>query len=102
MRRSSRHFSIAVVLAAMLALSGLVAAPAVAQQGTITAQACAQGRIHDQSGAPIPRARCDSLIGQPIELASTGFDAWILAAVGAACIGAALLLRRGVRAPAPR
>lgn len=91
-RHRIRSFAAAALLALLLA--GLVAGPASAQTGTITAQACAQGRIRDQSGNPIPRARCDQLIGQSVQLASTGFDAWILGLVGVACVGGALVLMR--------
>ena len=87
-----RRFRAALV-AGVLALL-LAAAPAFAQQGTVTAQACAQGRIRDGNGAPISRARCDQLVGQPIQLAATGLDAWLFGVAGIACISGAVLLRR--------
>jgi len=86
-----RAFAVLVVAVVVIAAS---ASTALAQQGTITAQACAQGRVRDSSGAPISRARCDELIGHPVTLAATGLDVWLLGVAGVACIAGALVMRR--------
>jgi hypothetical protein len=96
-RRPTSRAALAATLLSLL-LAATAAVPAFAQQGTVTAQACAQGRIRDNSGQPISRARCDQLIGQPIQLAATGLDAWLLGIAGIACVSGALLMRR--RSPA--
>jgi hypothetical protein len=99
-RRPTSRAARAALAISLLSLlfAATAAAPAAAQQGTVTAQACAQGRIRDSSGQPISRARCDQLIGQPIQLAATGLDVWLIALAGVACVSGALLMRR--RSPA--
>ncbi len=91
----SRRLTRALVLA--LVLGAIAPAVAVAASGTITQQDCNQGRIRDQSGNAIPLSRCEKLIGQSVKLASTGFDAWIVAVAGGACLVAAVGLRRPLR-----
>jgi hypothetical protein len=92
-----RLLALAVLIAmcASLATAGV----AIAKSGTITTQDCAQGTIKDKAtGQPIPRARCEALIGKNVQLASTGFDLRPVIAVGALCLlGAAAfgMRRRG-------
>ena len=74
MTHGTRRFAALAVLIAMFA-SLATAGLAMAATGTITQQDCEQGTIKDQStGQPIPRARCEALIGRNVQLASTGFD----------------------------
>jgi hypothetical protein len=94
MRSRATPRALLVAFALALVLVAAPASTAFAQQGTITAQACAQGRVRDSSGQPISRARCEQLIGQPVTLAATGLDVWLLALAGVACITGAVLLRR--------
>ena len=96
-RRSVRELAAiaaAVALLASLATAGV----ALAATSTITQKDCNQGTIRDQSGQPIPKSRCQKLIGKPVRLASTGFDLWPLTIAGVACVAAAgFLTLRGRR-----
>lgn len=96
-RRSVRELAAiaaAVALLASLATAGV----ALAATSTITQKDCNQGTIRDQSGQPIPKSRCQKLIGKPVRLASTGFDLWPLTIAGVACVaGAGFLTLRGRR-----
>jgi hypothetical protein len=86
----TRRIAALAVLIAMLAVLA-PAGMAMAASGTITQQDCEQGTIKDKStGQPIPRARCEALVGRNVQLASTGFDLRPVIAVGALClVGAA-------------
>jgi hypothetical protein len=80
-----RIAALAVLIAMFASLAG--AGMAVAATGTITQQDCAQGTIKDQStGQPIPRARCEALIGKNVQLASTGFDLRPVIVGGVLCL----------------
>ena len=96
-RRSVRELAAiaaAVALLASLATAGV----ALAATSTITQKDCNQGTIRDQSGQPIPKSRCQKLIGKPVRLASTGFDLWPLTIAGVGCVaGAGFLTLRGRR-----
>ena len=82
----TRRIAALAVLIAMLA-SLATAGMAMAASGTITEQDCAQGTIKDQAtGQPIPRARCEALVGRSVQLASTGFDLRPVIAGGALCL----------------
>jgi hypothetical protein len=85
-----RRLAALAVLIAMFA-SLATAGVAMAAASTITQQDCAQGTIKDKAtGQPIPRARCEALIGKNVQLASTGFDLRPVIAAGALClVGAA-------------
>jgi hypothetical protein len=82
--------SLAAVLTTLLLSVG--AGSALAQQSTITPSDCQHGRIKNQAGSTIPVSNCEELVGRSVTLASTGFDAWIVAVGGAACLGAAVAL----------
>ena len=87
-RRATRAFAALaaiVVLMVPLALAGT----ALAATSTITQQDCDQGTIKDRSGNPISKERCERLIGKKVALAGTGFEVWIVAAAGVACLGGA-------------
>lgn len=83
-------FSLVAALAVLLLSAG--AGSALAQQSTITPSDCQNGRIRNEAGATIPVARCEELVGRSVTLASTGFDAWLVALAGVACVGAAVVL----------
>ena len=96
-RRATRGLAALMALVALmlpLAMAGTAFAQSTSK---ITQQDCEQGTIRDQSGQPISRERCESLVGKQVELAGTGFELWPLVAAGAACLaGAAFVgLRRG-------
>lgn len=101
-RRATRSFA-ALMAAVALMLPLAVAGAAFAQStSTITQQDCEQGTIRDESGQPISQDRCEGLVGQEVALASTGFEAWLLVAGGAACLAGAAFLslrRRGAARP---
>jgi hypothetical protein len=94
---AARRLAALAVLIALFA--SLATGVALAASGTITQSDCAQGTIKDKTtGQPIPRARCEALIGRNVQLASTGFDLRPLIAGGAVCLlGAAAfgMRRRG-------
>jgi hypothetical protein len=97
---SARRLAATATLIAVL-VSLATSAVAVAASGTITEADCVQGTIKDRSsGQPISRARCESLIGRNVQLASTGFDLRPVIAAGALClVGAAAfgMRRRGAQ-----
>jgi hypothetical protein len=78
-RRRARIFAALAVLVA-LAVPLAFAGGAIAQTSSITQQDCNQGTIHDRSGQPISKARCEALVGKQVQLASTGLDLWPFAA----------------------
>jgi LPXTG-motif cell wall-anchored protein len=88
---SRRIRALAALVAAIAMLA--VAAPAMGATSTITQADCNAGRIKDKQGNAISKDRCERLIGQRVNLASTGFDAWWLIIGGVACIGGAAALR---------
>jgi hypothetical protein len=97
-RRRSVQALAAIAAAVALLASLATAGVAIAATSTITQKDCDQGTIRDQSGQPIPKSRCEALIGKPVRLASTGFDLWPLTIVGVACVaGAGVLTLRGRR-----
>ncbi|MBV9212416.1 MAG: hypothetical protein JOZ25_02090 [Actinobacteria bacterium] len=85
-KRTGMAFVVALVL------WGAVAASAVAATSTITRADCLNGRI-TRNGAPVPQAECLRHVGQGVNLAHTGFDVWIVALAGGACLAGAALLR---------
>ena len=96
-RRSVRALAAIAAMTALLA-SLATAGVALAASSTITQKDCNQGTIRDQSGQPIPKSRCEMLIGKPVRLASTGFDLWPLTIAGVLCVaGAGVLTLRGRR-----
>jgi LPXTG-motif cell wall-anchored protein len=97
-RRAVRAFAaLAALVVLMVPLA--VAGTALASTSTITQQDCDQGTIKDKAGQAISKSRCESLIGKQVALAGTGFEVWILAAAGVACLGGAAYF--GVRRTRP-
>lgn len=97
--RNRRTLARAIVTALIaVSLASFAVEPALAASSTITRQDCVQGRIRDRSGAAVPLSRCEALIGKSVQLAQTGFDAWIVALAGVVCVGGAgVLVLRGRR-----
>jgi LPXTG-motif cell wall-anchored protein len=91
--RSARRIGALLAVAALGIM--LMAVPAVAQTSTITQADCDAGRI-TQNGKPISKDACQARIGQKVNLASTGFEAWMLGLGGIALMGGAtvVLMRR--------
>jgi hypothetical protein len=87
-RRASRGLA-ALVAIVVLALPLALAGTALASTSTITQQDCAQGTIKDKSGNTISKDRCEKLVGKQVQLAGTGFEVWIVAVAGVACLGGA-------------
>ena len=86
MTHGTRRIVALAVLIAMFA-SFATAGVAMAATGTITQQDCDQGTIKDQrTGQPIPKARCEALIGRNVQLASTGFDLRPVIVGGVLCL----------------
>jgi hypothetical protein len=79
-------------LVAALALWAALAATASASTSTITRSDCLNGRI-SRHGKPISQAECLRHVGQGVNLAHTGFDVWIVALAGGACLAGAAALR---------
>ncbi len=83
---------------ALLAIAALgimlMAVPAMAQSSTITQADCDAGRI-TQNGNKISQEACEARIGQRVNLADTGFEAWIVGLGGIALMaGATVVLMR--------
>ena len=97
--RFSRTIRIFLALAALVAAMA-VAAPAYGSShessdtSEVTQADCDAGRIKDKQGNTITGERCERLIGQRVNLADTGFDAWLIALLGAGLVGGAVVLRR--------
>lgn len=93
--RSVTRLAIAVVAVSVIVAA--YAVPAFGHSGggtsTITRSDCEQGRI-TVGGRTLSRQECLNRVGQRVRLASTGFDAWILALAGVGLVGAALVIRR--------
>src|SRR3954470_10559656 len=87
-RRATRSLA-ALVAIVVLMVPLAVAGTALASTSTITQQDCDQGTIKDKSGNTIPKARCERLVGKQVQLAGTGFEVWIVAAAGVACLAGA-------------
>jgi hypothetical protein len=64
-----------------------------AQTSVITQADCNAGRI-TRHGRTLRGAECTRLIGQRVNLAGTGFEAWIFGLGGGVCLLAGLGLRR--------
>lgn len=92
-----RHFKSLVALVVLVATvaSLAIAAPAFAQRTSIVTQAdCNAGRITDRQGNVLRGERCERLIGRRVNLARTGFEAWMVAALGGLALAGGLALRR--------
>lgn len=66
--------AIAGVIAALVLMT---AAPAFGATSVITQADCNSGNI-TRNGRVLTRTECEALIGQRVNLAGTGFDAWIV------------------------
>ena len=86
-----------MALVAALAVMGslVLASVAMAATSTVTQADCNAGNI-TRNGQKLSQAECEKLIGQRVNLASTGFPAWTLLVVGAGLVGVAgfLVIRR--------
>jgi LPXTG-motif cell wall-anchored protein len=91
--RSARKVG-ALMAVAMLGIL-MMAMPVAAQTSTITQADCDAGRI-TQNGKTISGSACEARIGQKVNLASTGFEAWMLGVGGVVLMGGAavVLMRR--------
>jgi hypothetical protein len=74
-------------------LPGGTTAAQTGNTSLITQADCNAGRI-TRHGRTLSRAECQRLIGQRVNLAGTGFEAWIFGVAGGACLLAAAALRR--------
>jgi len=97
-RRATRGLA-ALVAIVVLMIPLAVAGTALAATSTITQQDCEQGTIKDKSGNTISKERCQQLVGKQVQLAGTGFEVWIVAVAGVACLGGAAYL--GLRRTRP-
>ena len=90
-----RRFRGITALLALVTCVALVAtaAPAMAQTSTVTQADCDAGRIKNKQGETLRGERCERLIGQRVQLAQTGFEAWWLLVGGVALMGGAVALR---------
>ena len=98
-RRLSGILALVVLVATVGVLA--TAVPASAQKSTVTQADCNAGRIKDRNGNTISRERCEALIGQRVDLANTGFEAWMVGLGGIALLGGAVALQMR-RRPASR
>ena len=97
-RRATRALA-ALVAIAVLMVPLAVAGSAIAASSTITQEDCDRGTIKDRAGNTISKERCERLIGKQVALAGTGFEVWIVAAAGVACLGGAAFF--GLRRTGP-
>jgi hypothetical protein len=74
------------------------AAPAFAATSAVTQADCNSGNI-TRHGRTLSKSECEALIGQRVNLASTGFEAWMVGAGGVALLGVAVALRMRRRGP---
>jgi LPXTG-motif cell wall-anchored protein len=91
-----RRFRGMATLVALVTCVALVvtAAPAMAQStSTVTQADCDAGRIKNKQGETLRGEACEKLIGQRVQLAQTGFEAWWLLLGGVALMGGAVALR---------
>ncbi len=61
---------------------------------SVVTQADCDNRRIRRGGRTLSREECERLIGQRVNLASTGFEAWMFAAAGGLCLLGAVALRR--------
>jgi LPXTG-motif cell wall-anchored protein len=87
----------ALVLFMLVAALGAMAfaGTASAQTSVVTQEDCDAGRI-TRNGKQLSKSECEALIGQRVNLAQTGFEAWILGLGGLALMaaGGVVVLRR--------
>jgi LPXTG-motif cell wall-anchored protein len=92
-KRFTRGIALMSVLVVMGALA--LAATAMAQTSVVTQEDCDRGNI-TRNGQRLTQSQCEALIGQRVNLASTGFPAWALLLGGVGLVGVAgvLVVRR--------
>jgi LPXTG-motif cell wall-anchored protein len=97
--RTGRRAMVLLMVVAMLGTLAIAAPSAPAQTSVVTQEDCDAGRI-TRNGRQLSKSECEALIGQRVNLAQTGFEAWILGLGGLALMaaGAVVVLRR--RGPA--
>jgi LPXTG-motif cell wall-anchored protein len=100
-RRRFRGMAALVALITAIAIV-VTAVPAMGATSTVTQADCNAGRIKNKQGATLSRSACQALIGQRVNLASTGFEAWYLLLGGVVCIGGAGALRMRRRPVSPQ
>lgn len=93
MKRFTRVMTLAAVLAVMGAMA--LASTAMAQTSVVTQEDCDRGNI-TRNGQKLSQSQCEALIGQRVNLASTGFPAWALLIGGLGLVGVSgfLVVRR--------
>jgi LPXTG-motif cell wall-anchored protein len=91
--RFTRGISLIAVLVVMGALA--LASSAMATTSTVTQADCNSGNI-TRNGQRLTQSQCEALIGQRVNLASTGFPAWALLLGGVGLVGVSgfLVIRR--------
>ena len=103
-RRLSGFFALVALIAAVGVLSTGSLAFADAGHGgggsgsaggtsVVTQADCDAGRIRNKQGETLRGEACERLIGQRVNLAQTGFEAWMLLLGGVALMGGAVVLR---------
>jgi LPXTG-motif cell wall-anchored protein len=92
-KRFTRGMALMAVVVVVASLA--FAAAAMAQSSVVTQADCDRGNI-TRNGRTLTKAECEKLIGQRVNLASTGFPAWALLVGGLGLVGAAgfLVIRR--------
>ena len=82
MVRSSRRVLRRLAALALVVVSMAMLAPAaMAQTSVVTQEDCDRGNIQ-RNGRTLSREECERLIGQRVNAASTGFEAWIVGGLG--------------------
>jgi|1185.fasta_scaffold261433_2 LPXTG-motif cell wall-anchored protein len=92
-KRFTRGMALIAVVVVMGALA--LASSAMAATSVVTQQDCNSGNI-TRHGQKLTQSQCEALIGQRVNLASTGFPAWALLLGGVGLVGVAgvLVIRR--------
>jgi len=93
----TKRFAGALSLVAILVVMGALAlaSTAMAQTSVVTQEDCNRGNI-TRNGQRLSQSQCEALIGQRVNLASTGFPAWALLIGGLGLVGVSgfLVVRR--------
>ena len=76
-----------------IACEDLPGGTSTADRSVVTQADCDAGRVQ-RNGRTLSRSECQRLIGQRVNLADTGLDAWIFGVAGGTCLLAAIGLRR--------
>ncbi len=97
-----RRMSGLVALVVLIATVGVLATASIAyaQSSVVTQEDCDAGRI-TRNGERLSQEQCENLIGQRVNLADTGFEAWMVGLGGVVLLGGAVALQMR-RRPATR